>query len=114
LLEEIAAPSFEGGHLVLYGRTRDPRFDSLDYPVNLAFGLRQIPCGALAARILLGRLSIQFTVKLINECPDHFWLHQLMPQSIQDLGFQCISAHRQQIAARSPCCGRWSSRNGIG
>jgi hypothetical protein len=75
LIEEIATPGFEGCHLVLYGRTRNPRFYSLDQPANLAFGIRQIPRGAVAARISLGRLSIHFSVEFVDECLDHFWFH---------------------------------------
>jgi len=100
LIDEIAAPGFESLHLILNGGTRNPYFDSLDYPANLAFSLRQIPCDAVAVRILLGCQSVQFAVKFVSECLDHFWSHQLVLESIQDLGFQRISSHRQQIVTR--------------
>jgi hypothetical protein len=58
-------------------------------------------------------VSIHFTVKFINKCLDHFWFHQLMPQSIQDLGFQCISAHRQQIAIDSLVTGGGAAVMGL-
>ena len=85
----------------------------MNYPANLAFSLRQIPCDAVAARILLGRLSVQFAVKFVNECPDHFWSHQLMLNSIQDLGFQRISPHRQQVVTRSLVSGGRASIVGL-
>jgi hypothetical protein len=82
LTKEIASASFQGRNLVLYGGTGNARFESCDQPTNLAFGLFQIAGGALAAHILFGRLSVHFSVKFVNECSDHFWVHQLMPESI--------------------------------
>jgi hypothetical protein len=101
LTEEIASASFQGRNLVLYGGTGNARFESCDQPTNLAFGLFQIAGGALAAHILFGRLSVHFSVKFVNECSDHFWVHQLMPESIQDLGFQFVSPQGQQIVTSS-------------
>jgi hypothetical protein len=101
VIDEIAPPGFERFHLILNGGTRNPCFDSLDQPANFAFHLRQISCDAAAARVLFGRLSVQLAVKFVNECPDHFWSHQLILESIQDLGFQRISPHSLQIVTRS-------------
>ena len=101
LTEEIASPGFQSRHLVLYGGARNARFDSFDQPAGLAFDLLQIARGAVAAPIMFGRLPVHFSVKFVNECPDHFWVHQLMPEPIQDLGFQLVSPQGQQIVTGS-------------
>ena len=51
--------------------------------------------------ILFGPLPVYFLVELVDENRDQFWVHELIPQPIQDLGFQLIPPHREEVVTRA-------------
>jgi hypothetical protein len=40
-------------------------------------------------------------VELVDENRDQFLVHELIPQPIQDLGFQLIPPHREEVVTRA-------------
>src|SRR5262249_44081599 len=59
----------------------------------------QLARRSVSASILFGTLPVQFLAEFLDEGRHKFWVHQLVLKSIQDLGFQLVSPHRQQIVA---------------
>ena len=88
--QEFHSLGLQGRHLVLDGAARDARLYGFDQPADLTLDLLEVTRGAIAASVLFGSLSVNFSAELVDEGGDQFWLDELVLKPIQDRRFELV------------------------